>query len=229
MANKIKDRIALKFNISQLDRLIVALLNNGENKKFAGNVELLFNAFAPESYQNDIEKEARVYLIKKIAEIICKSELKDKDSILAWLQTDGKFEQDSIGILNNLFESSLTEPELQVLDGIVSDQLRYNYLDKNADELIDLLTNLKAENYDSLAEIVGTLTENIDSLQKKLRESKESLENAKLKVSLSGNNFVKELSGIIDQERNPSAKVKTGIRAMNELLNGGFEPGQLIY
>ena len=90
-----KDKITMKFNIAQLDRIIVALITNGFNKKFASNVSRLFAMFNPSLYKTDYEKELRVYLIKEITEIILNNNIEDKEGILAYLDTDGKYYNDS--------------------------------------------------------------------------------------------------------------------------------------
>ena len=51
-----KEKILMKFNTTQLDKIIIALLNNSFNKKFANNVQRLFSMFRDDSFKNDYEK-----------------------------------------------------------------------------------------------------------------------------------------------------------------------------
>ena len=85
-----EERITLRYNVGQLDRIILALLNNGYNKKFAGNVQHLLSLVDEKSFITDFEKEVRVYIIKKIVNMILTSNLESKESILSFLDIDSK-------------------------------------------------------------------------------------------------------------------------------------------
>ena len=103
---KTSEKINLKFNTAQLDRIILSLLNNGYNKKFAANVDHLFSLVDLDSFISDFEKEVRVYIIKKITQMIIESDLKEKSAILSFLDVDGKYYADAVEVLNALFDTA---------------------------------------------------------------------------------------------------------------------------
>ena len=215
-----KDKITMKFNIAQLDRIIVALITNGFNKKFASNVSRLFAMFNPSLYKTDYEKELRVYLIKEITEIILNNNIEDKEGILAYLDTDGKYYNDSVELLNNLYDAEIPENELSLLDKTISNQIKYGVIVEQSDDLSDMLVNLKAENYDDLGDMMTQLESTIDTMNRNIKDARESLENAKKDMSLSNSAFVNYLGNLITKERNPASKVKTGIQYLNTMFNG---------
>ena len=215
-----KDKITMKFNIAQLDRIIVALITNGFNKKFASNVSRLFAMFNPSLYKTDYEKELRVYLIKEITEIILNNNIEDKEGILAYLDTDGKYYNDSVELLNNLYDAEIPENELSLLDKTMSNQIKYGVIVEQSDCLSDMLVNLKAENYDDLGDMMTQLESTIDTMNRNIKDARESLENAKKDMSLSNSAFVNYLGNLITKERNPASKVKTGIQYLNTMFNG---------
>lgn len=215
-----KDKITMKFNIAQLDRIIVALITNGFNKKFASNVSRLFAMFNPSLYKTDYEKELRVYLIKEITEIILNNNIEDKEGILAYLDTDGKYYNDSVELLNNLYDAEIPENELSLLDKTISNQIKYGVIVEQSDGLSDMLVNLKAENYDDLGDMMTQLESTIDTMNRNIKDARESLENAKKDMSLSNSAFVNYLGNLITKERNPASKVKTGIQYLNTMFNG---------
>ena len=227
MAKDFKEKITMRFNVSQLERTIVALLNFGYNKKFAGNVIRLFNMFIEDSYKSDFEKEIRVYLVKKIAMTITERDIVNKDAILSFLDIGGKYEGEAQTILNNLFEMPIDESEVQQLDKLISQQLRFSIIDKDATAMSDLLTNLQTENYDDFEQFMESFHSSIDGLNRDLRSARESIEDSKQDISLGSDNFVNLLGKIIKEERNPSVKIKSGVRAINDAFNGGFEKGRV--
>ena len=217
----------MKFNVSQLERTIVALLNFGYNKKFASNVLRLFSLFIEDSYKNDYEKEVRVYLVKKIATTITEREITSKDSILSFLDISGKYEESATEILNDLFELEIDESELKMLDQLISQQLRFSMIGQDSQKLSDLLTNLQSDNYEDFEQFIEGFHSSIDSLNRDLRSARESIEDSKNDISLGSDSFVNLLGNIIKEDRNPCAKIKTGIRAINDIFNGGYEKGRV--
>lgn len=222
-----RDKITMKFSVSQLDRIILALINNGYNKKFASNVSRLFNLFNMSMISNEYEKEVRVYLIKEITDIINKNNIEEKDSILAFLDPDGKHYDKAVEILNSLYDLEITDAELTKLDSSITENLRYGAIMERTDKFEDMLLQIKTGNYESLDDAVNQFGEEVTSLSRDIASSRESLEDAKKDLSLSSSGFVNVLSNIITKERNPEMKVKTGIQALNIMLNGGFEKGRL--
>lgn len=215
----------MKFNVFQLNKIIVALFSNGFNRKFASNVRRLCNLFNPDAYKTDYEKEFRVYLIKELCDIILENKLEDKESILSFLDVDGKYYSASVTLLNELYKENADENEMIKLDEMVSNQLRYSAIMEKGQGIADKIMNIQAENYDNLEDAVLDLESNIDVLSKDIKGAKESIENSKNDMSLSSSGFVSILGTLIQKERNPNIKIKTGIQYLNKMFNGGFERG----
>jgi len=227
MSEKFKEKITMRFNISQLERTLVALINNGFNKKFAGNVIRLFNLFIEESYKKEYNKELLVYLIKKIAMIITEKDITSKDSILSFLDISGKYEADATELLNRLFELEISPSEVQMLDKLISQQLKFSIVWKESMPLSEMFTNLQTENYEDFDSFMEQFHTSIDDINRDLRSARESIEDSKKDISLGSDNFINLLDKIIKSDRNPAAKVKTGIQYINEAFNGGYEKGQV--
>ena len=227
MAKTLTQRIELKFNIPMLDRVIIAVLTSLSNKKFIKNVKELFSNITNESYQTDFEKQYRVYLIRKFVELILDKNLNTKEELLSEVNLDGKFYNECVSLLNELHDAYLSPEELATVDETISSQLKYGVIEKKADELIDLVNIIKAEAYDDFDEEMGKLENIVSSLSNDFHSVKESIEETKFDVNLSDILLVSKLQEIIDDENNPSSKIKTGIQALNSMLNGGFEAERL--
>jgi replicative DNA helicase len=227
VAKNFKEKITMRFNVSQLDRTIVALLNNGYNKKFAANVLRLFNLFMEESYKNDYEKELRVFLVKKIALVTTERDIQNKDAILTFLDISGRMETEATEILNNLFQFEIDVKELEMLDKMISQQLKYSIIGNDATTLSDLISNFQTDNYEDFEKFMENFHTVVDGMGKSLRSARESIDDAKSDLSLGSDTFINVLNKIIQQDRNPGAKIKSGIRAINEAFNGGFEKGRV--
>lgn len=179
------------------------------------------------SYNWGLEREVRVYLIKQIADIIITNNVESKEAILSFLDTDGKFYSECIDILNELTEENVPDNEIALLDKTISNQLKYSTIVENSNKLSDMLVNIQNENYDNLEDAIGSLETEIDTVNRDIKSARESLQDSKHDIDLSSNGFISVLDGIIQKDRNPSSKIKTGIQYLNTMLNGGFEKGRL--
>lgn len=224
--NKYKEKISMKFSVDQLDRIIITLLNNGHNKKFASNVKRLFSMISSVNATGD-GKEVRIYLIKQIVDIITAKGLFEKHSILDFIDTDGRYYGDCVTLLNDLWEEEIPDSEVAMLDKMISNQLKYGAIVENTTKLSDMLLNLQSESYDDLGNAVKELETCLEGVNRDIKSARESIEDSKSDMSLSSSGFVNVLDGLIKKERNPATKVKTGIQYMNNMLNGGFEKGRL--
>jgi replicative DNA helicase len=225
--NKFNEKVTMRFSVNQLEATIIGLLNNSHNRRFASNISRLFNMFIEESYKNDFEKEIRVILVKKIAKIISENDILGKDAILTFLDVSGKYEAETKDIIDRLFEIKMDDSEMTQLDKLVSQQLKFGLIGNEATDLMDMLTNLQTDNYEDFEEFMGSLHNKMDDISKDLRVARESIEESKQDVSLGSDSFVNLLDKIIKGDRNPSVKIKSGIRAINEIFNGGYEKGRV--
>lgn len=178
-------------------------------------------------YAVEHDKTVRVHLIKEITNIILKNNIENKEAILSFIDADGKYSAEIIETLNNVYEEELSDSELNLLDKTIADQLRYSVIMERAEGLSDKLMNLSAENYDSLEGMIRELEGDFDGINKEIKSARESLENAKKDMSLSSNGFVTVLDNLIQKERNPSTRVKTGLQYLNAMFGGGMEKGRL--
>ena len=89
--------------------------------------------------------------------------------------------------------------------------------------------DLQAENYEDLESFICDIESEVDTMNRNIKGARESIENAKHDLSLSSNGFVSALGNIIESERNPSSRVKTGLQYLNTMFGGGLERRKIIY
>src|SRR5690606_17939736 len=101
-----------------------------------------------------------------ITEIIVEKSILTKGSILTFLELSGKYENDATEILEALYEMELDEKELESLDKLVSQQLKFSIIGNASNELADLLTNYQTENYEDFDKFIVQFADKVDSLSK---------------------------------------------------------------
>lgn len=217
----------LRFSIYEMDRIIVAILNNVTNIRFIKNILDLFTSFTQDSYNNDEVKTIRVYLITKLVKTILENNIQSKEVLLNTVSIDGRYAEEQINVLNALFDMPINDKESEVLDKKISELLQFAVIDVESDKLISTINNIKSENYDDLGLELDSVEEQLSALQKSLKDKRTAINETNNKVSFSGAGFLSKLNKVIEREKNPSATIRTGIKLFNEILAGGFKAGRV--
>lgn len=220
-------KISMKFSTSQLDRIILALISYPSNKKFAGNVERLFSMFSEDTFKNEYEKEVRVFIIGKMTTAISETYFDDGKALLQYIDLTGKYEDESRNVVDFLMDQEANESELEQLDKQISQQLRLSIIEDAAKKITDLSTQLVTDTYEDADKFLDEFELESDILSRSLKSAQESLKDSKYDVSLGNDGFISSLRTIIEEDRNPSVKIKTGIQMINDMFEGGWERGQI--
>lgn len=215
----------MRFSVYELERIIVALLQHVENRNFYKNVRELFSRFDEATYANDLEKAARVFLINRIVDTVLSGNMTSKDPLLSTIDVSGRFYDKATEILNNLFNAGISDFEIRDIDKKISLQLKFSLIDNGAsDVLINHINAIKSESYVDLGKELDSVEEGISYLDRNFKNYKEAIEEADNTVSLSNDSFIGNLEEYIEEEKNPNARVRTGIKLFNTMLDGGYQP-----
>lgn len=191
------------------------------------NIYKLFNIINITPYENDIETYARIYFIKSIVSYKVKKNINDFDILIENISL-GKYreiiKERIVPEINNL--KSLNTENILFLNNFISLRLKYSYLFDSADNLTPLLERLKTNEFDSLEDIVSEIDKSLKNLQFFYRRTR--TDDMKMTdVDFCSDEFSTVMTDIVNQLREPTNFLKTGIRCLNELLgSGGFEAGR---
>lgn len=185
------------------------------------NLRNLIYMIDPKTYINDSEKNERINFIKKGIEARLDNNLSDPYMIMTYING---------GILDtgfiNLDEfKGLTAAEINWMNTMVSETLKYSHVYNNVDSLLEVCTRIKSSDYGSKADVVKEFENVINSIQNDLRRSKNEDKNDII-FSLRDGYFEDVMYDTYNTLSSPSRKLVTGMQGMNELLGGGFENGR---
>lgn len=223
MVAKSENRIDMNLDLRTLDIMCKALVteNQGIRRGQLVNLRNLIYLIDPKNYINDSEKKERVIFIKKGIEARLDNNLTDPYMIMTHING---------GILDtgfiNLEEfDGLTGAELNWLNNMVSETLKYSHVYNNVDNLMDICTRIKTSDYGSKADLVHEFESAINSIQNDFRRSKNEDKNDII-FSLRDGYFEDSMYDTYNTLSSPRRKLVTGMQGMNDLLGGGFENGR---
>lgn len=185
------------------------------------NLRNLIYLVNPDNYINDPEKNKRIDFIKKGLEGRLNYNLTDPFMILSHIN-GGILDTD---IVNLDSFTGLTSAEINWMNNMVSEALKFSHVYSSVDKLLDICTRIKTSDYGTKAAIVTEFEQAINSIQNEFRRCKNRSQTQEI-FSLRDGYFENAMYDAYSALSSPRRKLVTGMQGMNELLGGGFENGR---
>ena len=185
------------------------------------NMRNLIYILNPENYINDAEKVKRINFIKKGIEARLVFNLTDPYMILTHI--NGGIMDNDIVDLDEF--RGLTGAEITWVNQMVSEALKYTHIFNKVDELQNLCSRIKTNDYGSKAQAVSEFETAINDIQNEFRRCKNE-NSTEAMFSLRDGYFEDIMHDTYNTLSSPRRKLVTGMQGMNELLGGGFENGR---
>lgn len=220
---KTDQKIPIVFDLPALDLFCSYILS--ENRFIRNshllNMRNLILLLDKDLYTNDPEKMKRLDFIIRGLEGRINAKIKNQSLLLKYI--NGGISENNF--LENGFPE-LTTDELNWIDETVSESLKYTFMYKKVDEIIDLCNRFKAQDYRYRGQVVEEFEILMNELHSDFRRSKtDSLSD--ITFTLRNGMFEEVMRDIYDQVTNPSRRLVTGMQGFNELTNGGLESGRV--
>lgn len=220
---KSSKQIDINLDVRTLDIMCKCIVSNNQSIRRGQliNMRNLIFLIKPENYQNDEEKSKRVSFIKKGIEARLVCNLTDPYMILSHI--NGGILDDSIVNLDEF--TGLSSAEIQWINNMVSEALKFSHIYESVDPLLDICSRIKAADYGNKAAVVQEFESIINDIQNKFRRSKNENQTEAM-FSLRDGYFEDMMYDTYNTLNSPRRKLVTGMQGMNELLGGGFENGR---
>lgn len=225
----IHGRAGNRFSVFELDKIITALLNNTDNRRFVQNVRQLFIDVDPMDFAiKEPTKSTCVFLIGKITDaILSKNDALPRDALLSTLDLSGRYADAAQAELITIEEQTVSESELRELDKKISNELRYNVIAAKTDALSQQLSDIKSQNYDDLGTALASVETTVSGIDYDFKHSREAVDENRNMVCLDPSSLSGRLDSIVQRMKNKSNTVATGIHLFNKILDGGYKAGRL--
>ena len=220
---KSNKQIDINLDLRTLDIMCKSLVTDSQiiRRGQLVNLRNLIALIKPENYTNDSEKMKRIQFIKKgiEARLICN--LTDPYMILSHIN-GGILGTDIIDL--DQF-TGLTSAEIEWMNNMVSETLKFSHVYNDADRLMDICSKIRASDYGSKSEIVSEFEQAINDIQNEFRRCKNE-NTTDIIFSLRDGYFEDIMYDTYNTLNSPRRKLVTGMQGMNELIGGGFENGR---
>ena len=186
------------------------------------NMVKLLDLIDPAKYINDAEKQERYNFIRKGVE--ARLGLNIDDPYMIMKHINGGIITDDIVDLESY--QDLQNSEVEFMNNMISETLQYATVYQSVDEMMNLCTEFKTQQYGSKGEIVEKFKQSINDIQNDFRRTRNE-DHTEMMFSLREGQFEDCIIETYNRAANPRKKLSTGMQGMNETLGGGFESGRV--
>lgn len=186
------------------------------------NIETFLNLINPTVYVNDPDKSKMISFIHKGIEARLVMNLDDPYMIMQHI--NGGIITGDIIDLDRYQE--LSSAEVDFVNNMVAESLKYATIYKFADQMIDVCTRFKTQDYGSKGDIVKEFEAKVNEVQNEFRRNRNE-DHTEMMFSLQPDQFEDVIKETYKRAANPKKKLSTGMQGMNEMLGGGFESGRI--
>lgn len=221
------EKAAIKIEIGMMNAIIGYCFKKSVliNRRALSNLRKLINTIDETVYQTDDRLYARLEFIRTALEGRVDKGIESEELLIEYCKSDVG-ETYNTEIINKIpHYVKLSYDDIKYINNWVSDKLNYIWLLPIKDEFYDVISRMEGGNYKSYKQITEEL---LDICKRAIQISREasSLEEME-SIGLSDENFLDKVESIVESLRNPNATLKTGIKALNDMLIGGYQSSRL--
>ncbi|ALN97723.1 DNA helicase [Bacillus phage vB_BpuM-BpSp] len=226
-----QEKVTFPIEITMLDSLIQYIFSDNAiiTKKSLLNLKLLMDQIDLSFFENDFQRLIRVNIINTLLEGVLENSI-TKDALLKNYCKDElvKYgENVDLIIEADYINTSLSNDEVYYISEFIERNLTYLHLFKHKDELSQALQVLNVSSHKNLKDINKRFEKIITLMHNDIKNFKSVNKFAEMDFNLAednsaGNAFQKS----IEELSRPNNKLPSGIKKLNEMLNGGFENGR---
>lgn len=220
------NKIQLNLDMVSLNLLCSYIMSNNANVRRAHLINLnnMMGKLDLSEYENDPDRQRRITFITRALEGELVLNIQDSDMLIKHIN-GGLLEGNSI-TEDMSFIKPLTNTEIEWLNNVITETLKYGHFYDDADKFIDVCTRLKTGEFGSKTEIVQEFEGLINETQSKFRRSKTE-SNSDMTFKLRDNSCDETIRDIYKQLVNPSVRLQCGMVGINDMTGGGFEAGRV--
>lgn len=228
---RIKPDIPLSESIFR--RLSLYMLSEYKNRSFLSKLLVFYEKVNTNLYSEEAELSDYFLFTSRFAEIYVEDGITDIEAIYERLTESPK----NADIIEELMEALTDELEEGTFDGVqasnvendIIDRLNFINIAKHVNRIKKHVSRFEAGDYESYAEIVAEMGVACKNY------SREVVSRATTSLTIPDldtqnlTQFSNSLGRVRDFMNDPKRVVKTGIKRLNKMINGGFQPGRVYY
>ena len=218
-----KEKISINYELDTLQIMCQYVLCPDLRKSQITNLDKLFKLLDMDAFKIFPDKQKRVRFIKKALRLRIDEGVTNPTLLRQY--AEGGYEGKRANEIPLNIRGELTAEDIKYIDNTVATTLKYAYIHNNIQKIYTLSNRFLARDYPSMDATVNEFEELMNNMVSDFRKVKvETKEDAKF--TLNPNKFTDIMTDIYNQVTDPSSRLYTGIKGLDELFGGGLEGGR---
>jgi hypothetical protein len=224
-----KEKVPIDLTFNILDYIILYIFSENTliTKKSYIRLKQLFDIVDETPFEQDREMIARIFLIKKLLEGYVTKGI-NNFQLLADYAKGGQYDEiiDAIywDVQNGPYMSN---DDVHFIDHYVAERLKYSFLLKKKDIIRNMLNKLDTDDFNSLEDFNSEFRVVIEDLYKDMRQADAVSQYAARDFITDNESMDISIEQALINLNRPTNIIKTGIKAFDVLLGGGFQSGRV--
>jgi len=223
------EKIDISINVHMIDNLLAYTLSANElvNKKALINLRELVTAIDMEMYEQDYPRRTRLLLLNKILEGQLEQKINQSQLLYEFCMAElSAFSVDVMNYYQEAEQMELSNDEVAYVSSFVEDYLTHIHLFRHAGSLEAALQQLRLNQGTNLRLLNQNFEEVIDGLYVDMKSAKANNGFSAQDFNINSDSARNVMSQTIHELNKPNNKLKTGLKQLNKMLDGGFENGR---
>ena len=222
-----KPQVVIPSNIFK--GLSTYMLSEYRNRVFLSKLRLFFNLVDNAIYREDGDIEKYYNFIKCFMDTSLENGIDDTETIIDKILSTPKYEEDFTDLLNDEVIDSVdtfSPDEAIYFENEIIERLNFHSVSDDIAKMKLTISRYETGDYDSYGEIIADISVCSKNITKKIMaKSVGALDIPD--INSSSDNLRSILSKVIDRMNDPKRVISSGIRRLNKMLNGGYQPGRV--
>lgn len=209
--------------------LIQYLTSDYLSRPFVTKLSSFFSIVNTTIYEEDGDLSNYYEIVKRMIQLMLDERIYEPNTLIERIVASPKDGEDLYQTLNDIFEHEEDiDGNLAIfIENEIISRLNFITVGPMVTRLEETISRLRNDDFEQFSDIIGDLSANSNELQKTI------LAKSTAKISIPDISFTNKdlFTSVVDKTRksinDEKRIVKTGLRALNKFLGGGWEPGRV--
>ena len=216
-------KIKIKFDIRMLESIIGFIYKDSvlRTAKVLKHIQSLFDIIDEMTYINDVEVNARIWVIRKSVYIRIVDGFDNESVIISKLLDDPQCDEEMQYVIKNIpTYKQITHEESKYIVKAIDDRLRYGYISTVKEifgDLMDRFDDNQYKSYKAVSEDIYQLATSIINIQRQTNDLQ-----SEQSFSLMDDKFEEAVTDAVTALKDRNKIFVTGIQRLNTILSPGY-------
>jgi replicative DNA helicase len=219
-------RVKVEVPVNLFRNLITYLFSEHRNRPFLKKLNIFFKTINTDVFMQDPDLEPLYVIVKNYVQIVVEENMSNTELIWDRLVAIEKYSEEIQDILSDCLDTELDENHALYIENEFLDRLNFVQAGPIISMLKQEIQAFDKNDFDSFADIIERIREQTVSFTKSL-SVKSSAIVSHPRISFRSEEFKTQLKHVHKNLTNPKRFIKTGLKRLNKMLGGGFQPGRV--